>query len=196
MNKTQVERFFKVVSERYPRKCRVILTGAAAGALYGRVRATMDIDFSAKTADWTRFSNAIREASLQTGIAAQFAEDIDRWSPITLMDYQRHIYLQKKFQGVEIYLMETPYWAIGKLSRYLDSDIQDLVKVFKKTHTSWQDAASVAGRALRRSPKSTSCILFGKQVENFLRRFGRRVWGRAFDREKAVSLFRKYAGVR
>lgn len=173
----------------------MILTGAAAGVLYGRIRATMDIDFSAKTADWTRFSNAVRETSAQTGIAAQFAEDIDRWSPITLRGYERHIYLYKRFRGIEVCLMETPYWAIGKLSRYLDSDIQDLVKVFRKTHTSWQDVASVAGRALRRSPKSTSCFLFRKQAENFFQRFGKRVWGKAFDAEAALRVFRKYAGI-
>ncbi len=196
MNKAQVERYFKILGDIYPKKCRIILTGAAAGALYGRVRATMDVDFAAQAEDWGRFSKAIDEASRRTGIAAQYAEDIDRWSSITLMDYDKHTYLHRRFGLVQLRLMEPSYWAIGKLSRYLDPDIQDLVKVFKKTKTRWQDVACIAGKALRQSPKSTALFLFRRQTEDFLRRFGPKIWGKALDTGKAVSLFQKYAGVR
>lgn len=195
MNKTQVERYFKILSKAYPGRCRVILTGAAAGALYGRVRATMDIDFAAKTADWERFSAAVRETGARTAIHAQFAEDIDRWSMITFMDYAKHTYVYKKIGGIEVRLMEPPYWAIGKLSRYLDSDVQDLVKVFKKTRTPWREVAVVAGFALKKSPKSNACFLFRRQVEDFLSHSGRKIWGSAFDLEEAIFLFQKSAGM-
>lgn len=196
MNKKQIERYFKTLSKIYPRKCRVILTGAAAGALYGRVRATMDIDFSAETADWEHFSKAVEQTSLRTGITAQYAEDIDRWSPITLMDYKKRTFIYGWFGPVEVRLMEPSYWAIGKLSRYLDPDIGDLIKVFKKTRTPWREVASVTGRALRKSPKSTACFLFKRQTEDFFKRFGKKIWGRAFDAKEAISLFYQRAGVR
>jgi hypothetical protein len=195
MNKRQIERYFALLAELYPKPCRVILTGAAAGALYGRVRSTMDVDFAAKTADWDGFSKAVQETSLRTGIAAQHAEDIDRWSAITLMDYARHTRPYRRFGGLELRLMEPSYWAIGKLSRYLDPDIRDLVAVFKKTRTGWKELARVAGKALRKSPRSTSCFLFRKQVEDFFKHSGRKVWGRGFRAQKALDLFHKHAGI-
>lgn len=196
MNKKQIERYFQILGKIYSKKCKIILTGAAAGALYGRIRATMDIDFSAEAADWENFSKAVEETSVRTGIAAQYAEDIDRWSSITLMDYKRHTFIYGRFGPVEVRLMEPSYWAIGKFSRYLDPDVGDLIKVFRKTGTPWQEAASVAGRALRKSPKSTACLLFRRQAEDFFKRFGKKIWGRDFNVEAAVTLFHKRAGVK
>lgn len=195
MNKTQVERYFRMLGITYRKKCRIILTGAAAGALYGRVRATMDVDFAVKAADWSGFSKAVEEVSRRTGIAAQYTEDIDRWSSITLMDYAEHTTLYRRYGSVELKLMEPSYWAIGKFSRYLDPDIEDLVKVFKKTSTRWQDVAVVAGEALRKSPKSTSLFLFKRQVEDFFSRQGKKVWGRTFDAKGAIEVFHKKAGI-
>ncbi len=196
MNKRQIDRYFSVLSKLYPKKCRLILTGAAAGVLYGRLRSTVDVDFAARTADWAGFSKSVSETGLRTGIAAQFAEDIDRWSSITLLDYERHTFLYKRFGKIEVRLMEPAYWAIGKLSRHFDSDVQDMVKVFRKTATRWEDVASVAGAALKASPKSTACFQFRKQVERFFEHFGRKTWGRAFDKDAAISRFRQSAGIR
>ena len=196
MNKSQIDRYFKVLAKLYPKECRIILTGAVAGVLYGRIRPTMDIDFSVRTGQWDDFSKVVEEARLRTGIVAQYAEDIDRWSAITLMDYEKHTYLYRRFGSIEIRLMEPPYWAIGKLSRYLDTDIQDLVKVFKKTNTHWRDVSSVAGEALRKSPKSTACSQFRRQVEDFLKNQGRKVWKQRFTFEEAIILFHKHAGIR
>lgn len=196
MNKRQIERYFKILDKVYARKCKVIVTGAAAGALYGRVRATMDIDFSAETEDWEDFSDAVKETSMRTGIAAQYAEDIDRWSSITLMDYKKHTFSYGRFGHIEVRLMEPSYWAIGKLTRYLDPDVADLVKVLKKTGTKWQETASVAGRALRASPLSNVCFIFRKQTENFFKHYGKKVWGKAFDPNEAVAYFHKKAGIK
>jgi len=196
MNKRQVERYFGILGKIYPKKCRVILTGAAAGVLYGRIRATMDVDFSADAKDWENFSKAVEETSLRTGIAAQYAEDIDRWSSITLMDYKKHVYLYRKFGSVEVCLMEPAYWAIGKLSRYLDQDIEDLAHVFKKTRTRWESVLSVAGNALKLSPKSTACFLFRRQTEDFIKTYGKKIWGKTFDFTKAAAYFHEQAGIR
>ena len=196
MNKKQVENYFKILGRLYPKYCRVILTGAAAGALYGRVRGTLDVDFEARPRDWKRFAAAVEEASARTGIVAQYAEDIDRWSSITLMDYDKRTYIYKRIGPIELCLMEPSYWAIGKLSRYLDSDIQDMTRVFRKTRTKWQVLASVAGKALRKSPRSTACFSFRRQVEHFLKHSGRQAWGKGFDSSAAIALFRKSAGIR
>ena len=196
MNKRQVDRYFSALSKLYPKSCRVILTGAAAGALYGRVRATMDVDFAAQTGDWEGFSKAVQEMGLRTGIIAQYAEDIDRWSSITLLDYRKHTYLYRRFGRIEVRLMEPPYWAIGKLARYLDSDTHDMAKVFKKTRTPWKDVATIAGRALKQSPRSTVCFLFRKQSEDFFSQFGKNIWGGNFEPNEAILLFREEAGIK
>ncbi|MBI2174944.1 MAG: hypothetical protein HYU33_07090 [Candidatus Omnitrophica bacterium] len=195
MNKRQIERYFVELARIYPKKCMVVLTGAAAGVLYGRVRATMDIDFSARTRNWDAFAEAVSKISARTAIEAQYAQDIDRWSPITLMNYQKHSFLHKRFGSIEVRLMEPAFWAIGKLSRYLDSDTRDLVNVFKKMKTPWREVASVAGRALRLSPKSTACFLFRLQTDDFFKRFGKKIWGKRFNEKDAVTLFHKTAGV-
>ncbi len=195
MNKRQIDRYFSLVDKIYEKKCRIILTGAAAGVLYGRVRPTMDVDFEAGAADWDGFLSAVKKASDQTGIESQFSEDIDHWSSITLMDYREHIYLYGKFGKLAIYLMEPAYWAIGKLSRYLDQDVQDMVRVFKKTGTNWKTVAEISGKALKKSPKSTACFLFRKQTEDFLKNRGREVWGKKYNADEAIIHFHKYAGI-
>lgn len=196
MNKAQIDRYFTTLGKLYPKPCKIILTGAAAGALYGRVRATMDVDFGATARDWDGFTKAVQLVQTRTGISSQYTEDIDRWSSITFLDYRKHTYLYQRFGRVEVRLMEPEYWAIGKLSRYLDPDIQDLVRVFKKTKTDWRDVAKVAGKALRASPRSTASTLFQKQVEDFLQKRGKSIWGRAYSKEEARSHFRKHARIR
>ena len=204
MNQRQIARFFEILADRFDEECQIILTGAAAGALYGRVRPTADIDFSLKLKkksargyeqSWQRFAKAIRETGVRTGIAAQYGEDIDHWSSITLLDYQKHKYLFRRFGKIKVYLMEPSYWAIGKLGRYLDSDIRDLVHVLKKTDTSWQALAPLLGKALRESPKSTACFSFRKQVEDFLKTYGRQIWGKNYSPEKAVKQFHEHAQI-
>lgn len=195
MNKRQVENYFKILDQLYGKRCRIILTGAAAGALYGRVRATMDVDFALPRADWQSFAAAVEQAKRRTRISAQYTEDIDRWSAITYLDYERHTYVYRKFDKIELRLMEPAYWALGKLTRYLDSDVRDLVSVLAKTSTHWKDVAGVAGRALKQSPKSTACFQFRTQVENFFAKKGKKVWGKNFDFKKAVELFHQKAGV-
>lgn len=204
MRKQEVIRYFRMLSRIYKRPCQVILTGAALGTIYGGVRATLDIDFALKLKarsktqkekGWQEFARATQEISRRTGIAVQYAEDIDRWSSITYLDYQKHTHLFRRFGLVKVDVLEPPYWAIGKLVRYLDSDIRDLVQILKKTETSWSKVAQVAGAALRKSPKSTACFLFRRNVEDFFCSFGKSIWGRLFDMKQAIYRFHKAAHI-
>ncbi len=204
MNKDTIVDFFEQLSRYYPKSCQILVTGAVAAALYGRVRPTRDIDFefrlkSASTgsaeADAEEFIRAANAVGRETGIDIQCAEDIDRWSSITLHGYREHSYFYQKFGQLEVRLMEPSYWAIGKLSRYVDPDIRDLIHVLQKTETPWQELARVAGTALRKSPKSTACFLFRKQTENFLNSYGSQIWGKDFDAKQAVQDFLKAAGI-
>ncbi len=204
MKKQEVIRYFRILSRIYHRPCRIILTGAALGTIYGGVRATFDIDFALKLKsrsrqkkeeDWQMFTEAAKKISARTGIAAQYAEDIDRWSSITYLDYEKHTRLFRKFGSIEVRVLDPPYWAIGKLTRYLVPDVRDLIQVLKKTKTSWQNLIKIAGHALRKSPKSTACFLFRKNVEDFIKSYGVQIWSRRFDSEKAINYFYQSAGI-
>jgi hypothetical protein len=204
MNKEEIFHFFTTLAELYEKPCRIYLTGAGAGVLYGRVRATMDLDFALKVPAkdpqkhekaWKELEEAIKETSLRTGIDAQYAEDIDRWSSITLLDYVKHSHLFKRFGDLELMLLEPPYWSIGKFGRYIDPDIRDMILVFQKTETPWENLADVLGQALKASPKSNACLLFRRQVEDFFKSYGKEVWGSDFSFQKAVRQFHRSAGV-
>lgn len=83
-----------------------------------------------------------------------------------------------------------------KLARYLDSDVQDLVRVLREQRVDAAALARLFGQALRHSPRSSAQLLFRKQVEHFLRENGRAVWGGAFAADPVLSLFYRAAGIR
>jgi hypothetical protein len=203
LNKHEIARYFRVLSKLYRKPCKIILTGAAAGALYGRIRATLDLDFALrfparsparKEMSWREFAACAHEATERTGIAAQYAEDIDRWSLISYLDYEKHTLPFSRFGKIEARLLKPSFWAIGKLARYLDPDVRDVCEVMKRTRTRAEGLARVLGRALRRSPKSTACELFRRQVEDFFKTRGRGIWGKNYRSEKTIAIFRRYAG--
>ena len=65
-------------------------------------------------------------------------------------------------------LLEPAYWSIGKIARYLDPDVDDLVRVFKKQRVPALKLAKLWGKALAKSPRSSASFSFKKHVEHFL----------------------------
>lgn len=89
MNRRQIDRFFDTLAREVEAPARAFITGAAAAALWGRVRPSVDIDFAldvrSRAADrWREVEQAVERATRLTGIPASFAQDIDRWGMITL----------------------------------------------------------------------------------------------------------------
>ena len=204
MNSGEILRYFKIVSRHFDEPSEVILTGAACGSFYGRIRASMDVDFairfkttSAATKEklWFEFKEATRKATIRTGMAAQYAEDIDRWSMISFLDYRKKARPFRHFGKIEIRLMDPVHWSIGKFMRYLSLDTRDLIQVLKRTKTAWEPEVRTLGRALRKSPRSTNSFLFRKHVEHFLTTYGRFVWGKKFNPGKALRQFHRAAGI-
>lgn len=205
MRRSEVRRFFHLLSRYFKHRMTIILTGAACGFFYGRIRATMDIDFAVKVGRlprrkkdlrWQEFARAVEVVTQRTGIAVQYAEDIDRWSSITFLDYERHTKPLERFGFIRVRLLEPPYWSIGKFARYLDPDIRDLIQILKRTKTSPRTLVRVLGQALRKSPKSTACFSFRKQVEDFLSAYGKQVWGRTYSKDEALRSFYQAAGIK
>jgi len=192
-----IDRFFEDLGRRIDRPVRVLLTGAAAGILQGMERATLDIDFeirlkrvageSDSAARWEAVQRAIADAARATGITPQYDEDIDKWSSIALPS--KHSRLYRRFGKVEVRILDPGLWAIGKLTRYLSTDIQDLRIVLKSANISSRVTVRLWGTALGISPASSSQITFRKQVEAFLDQYAGEIWGRSTDSTRLKRLF-------
>ena len=200
MTQRQIQRFFRVLARELNRPARVIVTGAAAGSLWGSLRPSLDIDFAIRLARSSRGGQEALEAAVArtvqlTGIQANYAQDIDRWGQITLLDYHRHTLPYARFGALDVRLLDPVYWSIGKITRYLDPDVQDLQVVLKRRRVPVTPLVRTWGRALRASPPSPARAQFRAQAEHFLRACGADVWGRRFDAETAVQQFRRAARV-
>lgn len=198
MRAEQIDRFFSIVADELRRSAQVIVTGAAAGALWGHVRPSLDIDFAIMPTRkgalaWEAIEAAVEQAKQRTGIAASYAIDLDRWGAISLLDYRKHTTPYKRFGTLRVNLLDPAYWSIGKLTRMYEPDIDDLVAVLKRQHVAHARLAKLWGTALRKSPPSSDQALFRAHVESFLRMHGTRIWGASFDPDATVALFLRYA---
>lgn len=198
MSPEQIERFFRLLAKELPRPVTVILTGAAAGSLMGHVRPSLDIDFaifptrSPSAASWKTIEDAVERVGQLTGIRPHYAEDIDRWSSVALRGYRQRSRLYRRFGRLEMRLLDPATWAIGKLSRYLPQDIDDLVAILAQQRLPAATLVSYWAQALRHSPRSQALTLFRDHVEDFLRTHGTTIWGRSFDPENATRRFRHH----
>ncbi len=200
MTRAQIDRFFRVLAVQLGQKAVVLVTGAAAAAIWGRVRPSVDIDFAVRMTRrgenaWEAFEQAVARTVGLTGVQANYAEDLDHWGLITLLDYRRHTRSYRRFGALEVRLLDPTYWSIGKMTRYLDPDVRDMVQVFKRQRVPADRLVRLWGRALRRSPRSIVLSQFRRQVEHFLRTHGHAIWGRKFDAERALRRFYKEAGI-
>src|SRR3989338_679219 len=202
MDKKIIDRFFWVLSQDTRKitrsKIKIILTGAAAGNILGGSRPSMDIDFAigCNKKYFKDVEDTIKKVSKITGIAVNFSEDIDRWSQITFLDYKRHTLKYKTFRDVEVAVLLPLYWSIGKITRYLDPDVTDLVRVLKKNRILPMKLAQLWGKALLKSPRSSACFTFRMHAEHFFKTYGRPIWGRDFLADKYIEVFKKSAGIK
>ena len=200
MKSSPAQHFFRALSKQLDEPVKVFLTGAAAGALFGNIRSSADVDFAIEPGrggkgSWNKIDDAVKRASQATGITVQYARDIDRWGMISLLDYRKKSILYRKFGSIEVRALHPVYWAIGKFTRYLESDVQDLATVFRKKKISSLKLAATLGKALRKSPPSSQGFQFKQHVEQFFERYGRKVWGPRFDPASAISAFHFAAGI-
>ena len=190
-----VTHFFEELDKRVSFPMTVILTGGAAAALFGKSRATQDIDFEVhfrvrkkESSDaWEEFKRHLNEVAVRTKIIPQYSENIDRWSLIALPKKTSRLF--RKAGKIEIRLLDPGLWAIGKLTRFLPVDVRDLCAVLSKTKPNPQKLARLWGQALRESPPSPAQGQFRRQVEQFFSQNARQIWGRWASPEKLIALF-------
>lgn len=194
MRKGDIDRFFLEVSKKNGVSVSVYITGGIASWLMGGDRPTQDIDFGLKTPKnkWSEVEALFQETSQRLGLPIQFSENISRWSLIEIPHYEKKSIFYKKFGKVSVFLLDPISWSIGKVSRYYQSDVDDLRVVFKKKKPKIEEVIQGWSKALRTSPKSSDQFLFLKTAEDFLKNYGKEIWGKSFDTEAHLKRLKSH----
>ena len=186
--------FFKTLAGAYPEAMDILLIGGSAALLMGGTRATYDIDFEIKPknqkADLETLFHKTKEIADRTGIGAQFGTSVERWSELSMLDYAKHKKLFHRFGNLTVYVLEPPYWSIGKVARYWDQDIQDMISVFSHEKTDPLALANVWQRVLKESQPSTLLFNLKKQMSHFFKTHGPGIWGKSLPLDKILPLFK------
>ncbi|HSA59266.1 MAG TPA: hypothetical protein VLJ37_06230 [bacterium] len=177
MNRKDIDRFFAEVARLHRQPLDIYLTGGIASWFLGGNRPTRDIDFAVSDGS-EELTHKLDQVSRDLGIPIQYSDDIQRWGMINVPDIYAGAIRHKKFGSVTVYLLAPEKWAIGKLNRYLESDLEDLVAVFRKKKPDLQKTLEYWKCALRESPASTQQGLFKQQVNHFLKHHGKSIWGK------------------
>lgn len=197
MTSKDVVRFFTALSRRWTGSLDVILIGGAAAVLAGSRRMTRDVDFEVRLGlgsqpeDGDGVAEAIRRATLDSGVRAQFAVDIERWSDVALPGYRASARPWKRFGTVRVKLLAPAWYVASKLRRGARKDFDDAVLVGRATRLAWRPVARTLGDAVRASPPSTHLPPFKARCEYFFERYGRLLWGPRFDSAAALIVFRR-----
>ncbi|MFQ5681351.1 MAG: hypothetical protein ACE5GG_04810 [Candidatus Omnitrophota bacterium] len=197
MKAKDIDLFFASLSKKWPRRAKIRLLGGAGSLLMGGARPTLDIDFEViftrdlAEKDKQGFQAAVEKTKQETGIAAQFSEDIDRWSQISLLDYRRHASLYERFRNIWVYILNPEYWSIGKITRYWDQDIQDMFAVFKRMKTNPVSLLEVWAAAISKSPVSSQLLFVKRHIRHFFVTFGKEIWGKGYPRKEILSRIAK-----
>ena len=197
MDKNIIDLFFLEISKKTNKDTEVIITGAAAGALFGYSRPSLDIDFEIrgkgeKDAAYLEYlDGVVREISTRMGIDINYGEDISHWSMIDYLDYRNKTIPYKKMDRLDIRLMAPEYWTIGKMTRFLEIDTEDITQVIKKKKLDANEMIGLWARALKASPMSLAKRDFIDHVRTFIKTCGKRAWGKNFDADKAVMKFNR-----
>ena len=113
---------------------------------------------------------------------------------VGIKDYEKGARFYKRFGTVSVHLLDVGVWSVGKINRYYRSDLDDLRVVLRKQKPDLRKIVGIWAKALRESPRSSASILFVKTVEDFLKNYGREIWGDRFHEEEAKKEFRRLTG--
>lgn len=199
MTRREIERYFTALSRRWTEPLQVILIGGAAAVLAGSRRMTRDVDFEARLArrpapeDGDVLAAAIRRATIDSGVRAQFAVNIGSWSDVAMPDYRTSARTWRTFGAIRVQLLSPAMYVVSKLRRGASKDFEDVVLVGRATRLSWRRAAMALGHAVHASPPSTQLPPFKERVEHLFRRYGRDLWGTRFDPNRALAIYRRRA---
>lgn len=164
--------------------------------MLGGTRPTGDVDFGLATSgSLPAVERAIGEAARACGLAVQYSTDIDRWSSVAIPPARMRTRPHRRIGRLSVHLLDPKCWAVYKLARYLDTDVDDLLVVLRRERPSAAALARLCGESLRTSPRSTHLFSFRRHVEHFFETHGPAVWGHGFDPSRAIAGFHRAARI-
>ena len=196
MRKKQIDLFFRQLDQEIACRATIILVGASAGTLMGHIRPSVDIDFEIR-ARYSKYANRLAlEAKIQKvaknlGIAVNFSEDISHWSMVSYLDYRKTARFYHQFGKLKVKLIAPEYWTIGKMARFYELDIQDMIRIIRKKRLHAQKLVLLWREAMKTSDLSLELGQFKDHVIYFLRTYSRKLWGKNLDVDKTIRLFLK-----
>ena len=202
MKQRQIDLFFQALDEGLDRTAEVILVGASAGSLMGHVRPSLGIDFeirirgSRNAAVQERLEAAAAKASEVAGVAVNYSENVGGWSRIHYLDYRKTARPWKQIGKLKVKIMAPEYWTIGKMARFLEIDIQDMIKIIRAKKLKPAALIRLWAKALRSSDLSLELGQFRDHVLYFIRRYGKKLWGAETDLGGLLREFKKQAGLK
>ena len=195
MKPEKINQFFVALDRELHLPAEVIIIGASAESLMGHVRPSLDIDFEirAKSGHSGLFRKnvvrAIETAQEKVKIAVNYSENIKGWSMINYLDYRKTAIPYKKIGLLDVKIMAPEYWTIGKMTRFLELDIQDMLKIIKAKNIAPERLRKIWIKAFASSDLSLELGQFKQHVIFFVERHGTGMWGRSFNAEKWIQEF-------
>ena len=191
MRINDLEEFFVDVGARLKFPLRIILTGGVATGFYAQSRFTEDLDFSLQAGSSEKFDDAekiFQECSQIHGIQLQYSEDIERWGPLSFLNWKTTTKTVGNFGKLKVEALDPLHFSLGKISRATDQDLEDIQAVFSAQKVKGKDVAILWAKALKTSPPSSQLINVRRQMEIFLKRQGAKLWPKE---DNLLELFQK-----
>jgi hypothetical protein len=198
LRRADLTAFLAALARRLRFPARIVLTGGCEAMLLGGTRPTGDVDFGVAVRGedrWPAMEAAILAAANDAGVAVQYSTDIDRWSSVAIPPRRLKTRRLRQVGPLAVHLLDPACWAVYKLARYLDADVDDLRRVLRHERVPALALARLCGESLRASPRSTQLFAFRCHVEHFFAAHGPSIWGKRFDPARAIGVFHRAAKV-
>lgn len=192
MTPRKILSFFKRLDHRLNRAAEVIIVGASAGSLMGHVRPSFDIDFEIRVKGKgarAALEAAVKSASEEAGVAVNYSENIGGRSMVSYLNYRKTAAFYRQVGKLRLKLIAPEYWTIGKMTRFLELDIQDMLKIIRRKKIQPGKLIKIWAAAVNASDLSLELGQFRDHVVYFLKKYSRRLWGQNTDAEKWTRLF-------
>lgn len=171
-----VEKFFKDLSGFITEEITVYLLGGCALLALGASRSTQDIDFEIKCLNSDTIDK-IFNFCMERKTAVNFSEDVGKWGMINISSNRNSAKFFAKYGTVLVNILSPFDMIIGKIERFTDTDIEDVLFLLKKNHINSDELLTAWANALKNSLKSEKSFLFQRQVEVFVTTYSKEIWG-------------------
>jgi len=189
MIKSDIDAYFHALSLEWSYPTRIILNGDAYAHILTKAKVGDDLSFEIKTVHIQKLVNALFQIGHRLNLQVDFTENIQNGSPITYLDYRSHLRPYKSFKNIKVFLLHPSYWSLGKIVRYHDQDIMEMISVFEKWRPGESALAALWKQAMDASPKSTTLYQIPKSAFHFFRKYGVTVWGKGFSLNRIMEYF-------